>query len=76
LSINSLPCDLYNFGTQQTKKLVESDLPYVVLGVMYVYLLALSWTPETLSLMFASKYWLPEASHLCCFSALGHMLDG
>lgn len=43
-----------------TKKLVESDLPYVVLGVMYVYLLALSWTPETLSLMFASKYWLPE----------------
>lgn len=43
-----------------TKKLVESDLPYVVLGAMYIYLLALSWTPETLSLMFASKYWLPE----------------
>ncbi|KAG0581439.1 hypothetical protein M758_4G265300 [Ceratodon purpureus] len=43
-----------------TKRLVESDLPFVVLGAMYIYLLALSWTPETLNLMFASKYWLPE----------------
>ena len=44
--------------------MIESDLPFIVLGVMYIYLLALSWTPETLGLMFASKYWLPEASHL------------
>ncbi|MCO5576698.1 hypothetical protein L7F22_030513 [Adiantum nelumboides] len=43
-----------------TKKLVESSVPYVVLGVLYVYLLVLSWSPETLPLMFASKYWLPE----------------
>ncbi|KAH7296335.1 hypothetical protein KP509_26G019600 [Ceratopteris richardii] len=43
-----------------TKKFVESSIPYVVLGVLYVYLLALSWSPETLHLMFASKYWLPE----------------
>eukprot|EP00250_Pteridium_aquilinum_P015365 c22543_g1_i2 orf=408-1277(-) len=43
-----------------TKKLVESSFPYAVLGVLYVYLLFLSWSPETLQLMFASKYWLPE----------------
>lgn len=43
-----------------TKKLVENDIPFIVLGAMYVYLLFLSWTPETLGLMFASKYWLPE----------------
>ncbi|KAI5083864.1 hypothetical protein GOP47_0000033 [Adiantum capillus-veneris] len=43
-----------------TKKLVESSVPYVVLGVLYAYLLILSWSPDTLPLMFASKYWLPE----------------
>nr|QTZ19627.1 neoxanthin synthase [Bixa orellana] len=43
-----------------TKKLMESSIPYVVLGVLYAYLLYLSWTPDTLRLMFASKYWLPE----------------
>lgn len=43
-----------------TRKFVESPLPYLVLGALYLYLLSLSWTPETLSLMFASKYWLPE----------------
>nr|ALE33758.1 neoxanthin synthase 2 [Erythranthe lewisii] len=43
-----------------TKKLVASSIPYIVLGVLYGYLLYLSWTPETVRLMFASKYWLPE----------------
>lgn len=43
-----------------TKKSMESSIPYVVLGVLYAYLLYLSWTPDTLRLMFASKYWLPE----------------
>ncbi|XP_077221509.1 abscisic acid (aba)-deficient 4 isoform X2 [Tasmannia lanceolata] len=43
-----------------TKRTMESSIPYVVLGVLYAYLLFLSWTPETLRLMFASKYWLPE----------------
>lgn len=43
-----------------TKKLVESDLPFVILGAAYIFLLYLSWTPETLGLMFASKYLLPE----------------
>lgn len=43
-----------------TRKLVESNLPYVVLGVLYLYLLSISWSPDTLQLMFASKYWLPE----------------
>ncbi|XP_007033263.2 PREDICTED: protein ABA DEFICIENT 4, chloroplastic isoform X2 [Theobroma cacao] len=45
-----------------TKKSMESSIPYVVLGLMYAYLLYLSWTPDTLRLMFASKYWLPELS--------------
>ncbi|KAI3950609.1 hypothetical protein MKX01_040589 [Papaver californicum] len=43
-----------------TKKSVESGIPYVVLGLLYGYLLYLSWTPDTIRMMFASKYWLPE----------------
>ncbi|KAH9609358.1 hypothetical protein KSS87_015341 [Heliosperma pusillum] len=43
-----------------TKKTMKSSLPYVVLGLLYSYLLWLSWTPDTIRLMFASKYWLPE----------------
>ncbi|KAL3637805.1 Protein MAO HUZI 4, chloroplastic [Castilleja foliolosa] len=45
-----------------TKKVVASSTPFVVLGVLYAYLLYLSWTPDTMRLMFASKYWLPELS--------------
>ncbi|XVE72069.1 hypothetical protein DITRI_Ditri11bG0009100 [Diplodiscus trichospermus] len=45
-----------------TKKSMESSIPYIVLGLLYAYLLYLSWTPDTLRLMFASKYWLPELS--------------
>uniref|UniRef100_M1CI25 Neoxanthin synthase n=1 Tax=Solanum tuberosum TaxID=4113 RepID=M1CI25_SOLTU len=41
---------------------MESVIPYVVLGLLYAYLLYLSWTPDTIGLMFASKYWLPELS--------------
>ncbi|KAL9226541.1 hypothetical protein vseg_002342 [Gypsophila vaccaria] len=43
-----------------TKKAMRSSLPYVALGLLYIYLLWLSWTPDTIRLMFASKYWLPE----------------
>ncbi|XP_071703391.1 protein ABA DEFICIENT 4, chloroplastic isoform X2 [Rutidosis leptorrhynchoides] len=43
-----------------TKKCMRSSIPFVVLGVLYSYLLYLSWTPDTFSYMFASKYWLPE----------------
>ncbi|KAK1373689.1 protein ABA DEFICIENT 4, chloroplastic-like [Heracleum sosnowskyi] len=45
-----------------TKKCIQSTLPYVVLGLLYAYLLYLSWTPDTFRLMFASQYWLPELS--------------
>lgn len=44
----------------QTDRLMRSEIPYLILGAGYIYLLALSWTPETLGLMFSSKYWLPE----------------
>lgn len=44
----------------QTKNCMKSSIPYVVLGVLYSYLLYLSWTPDTIRFMFASKYWLPE----------------
>ncbi|XP_037491763.1 uncharacterized protein LOC105638732 [Jatropha curcas] len=44
----------------QTRNSMESSIPYVVLALLYAYLLCLSWTPDTLRLMFASKYWLPE----------------
>ncbi|KAL8161776.1 hypothetical protein V2J09_013265 [Rumex salicifolius] len=43
-----------------TKKTMDSCIPYVVLGLVYVYLLYRSWTPDTIHVMFASKYWLPE----------------
>ncbi|EPS63611.1 hypothetical protein M569_11174, partial [Genlisea aurea] len=43
-----------------TKKLMASSIPYIALGALYAYLLLLSWTPETLRLMFANQYWLPE----------------
>ncbi|XP_061947641.1 protein ABA DEFICIENT 4, chloroplastic-like, partial [Populus nigra] len=43
-----------------TRKSMESSIPYVVLGLLYAFLLYLSWTPETIHLIFASKYWLPE----------------
>lgn len=43
-----------------TRKAMKSSIPYIVLGLLYAYLLYLSWTPDTIRLMFASKYWLPE----------------
>ncbi|KAK4799395.1 hypothetical protein SAY86_024760 [Trapa natans] len=43
-----------------TKKSMESSVPYVALGLLYVYLLYLSWTPDTWRLIFANKYMLPE----------------
>ncbi|MCE2056038.1 Protein ABA DEFICIENT 4, chloroplastic [Datura stramonium] len=43
-----------------TRKAMKSSIPYIVLGLLYAYLLYLSWTPDTIQLMFASKYWLPE----------------
>nr|ALE33757.1 neoxanthin synthase 1 [Erythranthe lewisii] len=46
--------------SQLTKKLVSSSVPYLALGLLYGYLLYLSWTPDTMRMMFASKYWLPE----------------
>ncbi|URE15525.1 hypothetical protein MUK42_11496 [Musa troglodytarum] len=43
-----------------TRRTMESSVPYIALGVLYTYLLYLSWTPDTFRMMFASKYWLPE----------------
>lgn len=53
------------FGSfkMQTKKSMDSTIPYVVLGLLYAYLLYLSWMPDTIRLMFASKYWLPEVCY-------------
>ncbi|CAK7323539.1 unnamed protein product [Dovyalis caffra] len=44
----------------QTRKSMESSIPYVVLGLIYAFLLCLSWTPDTIRMMFTSQYWLPE----------------
>ncbi|XP_020222820.1 protein ABA DEFICIENT 4, chloroplastic [Cajanus cajan] len=51
-------------NSELTKKSMESSVPYVVLGVLYAYLLYLSWTPETVALIFASKYLLPELTSI------------
>ncbi|XP_047311051.1 protein ABA DEFICIENT 4, chloroplastic isoform X2 [Impatiens glandulifera] len=47
---------------QLTKRSMETSFPYVVLGLLYAYLLYLSWTPDTVRLIFGSKYLLPELS--------------
>ncbi|KAI5443280.1 hypothetical protein KIW84_012078 [Lathyrus oleraceus] len=47
-----------------TKKSMQSNVPYAILGILYAYLLYLSWTPETVELIFASKYLLPELSSI------------
>ncbi|KAK7295791.1 hypothetical protein RJT34_18703 [Clitoria ternatea] len=68
--------------SELTKKSMESSIPYVVLGILYAYLLYLSWTPETVQLIFASKYLLPEltsigkmfSSELTLASAWIHLL--
>ncbi|KAF6165717.1 hypothetical protein GIB67_012614 [Kingdonia uniflora] len=43
-----------------TRRSMESGIPYALLGLLYAYVLYLSWTPDTIRIMFASKYWLPE----------------
>ncbi|CAI9110678.1 OLC1v1010744C1 [Oldenlandia corymbosa var. corymbosa] len=48
--------------SELTKKFIGSSIPYILLGLAYGYLLYLSWTPDTIKLMFSSKYWLPELS--------------
>ncbi|CAN6451616.1 unnamed protein product [Victoria cruziana] len=47
-----------------TKRSMESNIPYILLGALYGFLLYLSWSPDTIRLMFASKYWLPELSSI------------
>lgn len=58
----------------QTKRAVDSSAPYVALGILYAYLLYLSWTPDTLRAMFASKYWLPEVSQSISDTTLHSMI--
>lgn len=55
----------------QTKKVLRSNVPWIILGLLYAYLLALSWTPLTLPSMFSSKYWLPEVRAWCYCPSLG-----
>nr|GMC59945.1 protein ABA DEFICIENT 4, chloroplastic-like isoform X1 [Ipomoea batatas] len=65
-----------------TKNLMESGIPFIALGLLYGYLLYLSWTPDTIRLMFASQYLLPElpgiarmfASEMTLASAWIHFL--
>ncbi|XP_061359269.1 protein ABA DEFICIENT 4, chloroplastic-like [Gastrolobium bilobum] len=51
-------------NSELTKKTMESSVPYVALGILYTYLLYLSWTPETVGQIFASKYLLPELTSI------------
>ncbi|KAK7266796.1 hypothetical protein RIF29_19452 [Crotalaria pallida] len=51
-------------NSELTKKTMESSIPYVVLSILYAYLLYLSFTPETVGLVFASKYLLPELASI------------
>ncbi|KAI3970720.1 hypothetical protein MKX01_024367, partial [Papaver californicum] len=60
-----------------------SGIPYVVLGLLYGYLLYLSWIPNTIQMMFARKYCYPQlpgiakmfSSEITLASAWIHLLD-
>ncbi|CAI0547630.1 unnamed protein product [Linum tenue] len=43
-----------------TRKCMGSMIPDAVLGLVYGYVVYLSWTPDTLHLMFGSKYMVPQ----------------
>ncbi|XP_039123009.1 uncharacterized protein LOC120259466 isoform X1 [Dioscorea cayenensis subsp. rotundata] len=45
-----------------TRRSMKSSIPNVMLAVVYAVILYLFWTPETLELLFASKYRLTEIS--------------
>ncbi|WJX65902.1 Short-chain dehydrogenase/reductase aba4, variant 2 [Trifolium repens] len=51
-------------NSELTKKSMQSNVPYAILSILYAYLLYLSWTPETIELIFASKYLLPELTSI------------
>uniref|UniRef100_A0A3Q7FG51 Neoxanthin synthase n=1 Tax=Solanum lycopersicum TaxID=4081 RepID=A0A3Q7FG51_SOLLC len=52
-----------------TQKMMESNIPYIVLGLLYSYLLYLSWTPDTLQLLFPSNTsWIPEVCSTIFFT--------
>ncbi|CAI0451376.1 unnamed protein product [Linum tenue] len=46
--------------SQLTRKCMGSMIPDTALGLLYGYLVYLSWTPDTLHLMFGAKYMVPE----------------
>ncbi|KAJ4707095.1 protein ABA DEFICIENT 4, chloroplastic [Melia azedarach] len=54
-----------------TRKTMESSIPYVVLGLLYAYLLYLSWTPDTLRLSGIAKMF---TSDMTLASAWIHLL--
>ncbi|KAH0458257.1 hypothetical protein IEQ34_013572 [Dendrobium chrysotoxum] len=43
-----------------TRRVMDSNIPFAALAILYGYLLYLSWTPSTLNVIFATKYLLPE----------------
>ncbi|OIT00010.1 PREDICTED: protein ABA DEFICIENT 4, chloroplastic-like isoform X1 [Nicotiana attenuata] len=43
-----------------THKVMESKLPYIVLGRLYAYILVLSWRPDTLQLLFHYQDLIPD----------------
>ncbi|KAK4733405.1 hypothetical protein R3W88_007666 [Solanum pinnatisectum] len=48
-----------------TQKVMESNIPCIVLGLLYSYLLYLTWTPDTLQLLFPSnRSWIPEIASI------------
>lgn len=47
-------------NAQLTKRSMKSNIPYITLGTLYAYLFYISCIPDSLGLMFTSKYWLPE----------------
>ncbi|KAK3257330.1 hypothetical protein CYMTET_33581 [Cymbomonas tetramitiformis] len=47
-------------NSKLTRRVMQSPLPCCVLAVMYVYLLYVSWAPDTLQKMFSNQYFFPE----------------
>ncbi|CAL9195619.1 unnamed protein product, partial [Musa hybrid cultivar] len=59
---------------EHTRRTMESSVPYIALGVLYAYLLYLSWTPDTFRMMFATGIAKMFTNELTVASAWIHLL--
>lgn len=45
---------------QLTRSVMKSSIPYMMLGILYMYLIYVSWTPDSWGLLFGGNNRMPE----------------